>query len=142
MHSKLFIALTLSATLAVSLAPALNGDALSAPRSIPASPDLGMAILSANVDENGNLTGGAGAVGATKKSNGLYFVAFNRSLRSCTSLGAVSGNLGVLYQGFVSTELNSDTFNGAAYYGVSVATAGPGGVAGDRPFHVIVFCTQ
>jgi hypothetical protein len=139
MHSKLILALMLSATLAASLT--LNDNALAA-RPIPQAPDFGTAIMSAHVDDDGTLIGGAGAVGATRKANGLYFVAFNRSVQGCSHVGAVSGDLAVLYTAFVSTESNPDTFNGATYVGLSVVTANPNGLADDTPFHLLVFCPR
>jgi hypothetical protein len=141
MHSKLRFALMVSATLAAPMA--VDGNALArSPKAVPHVPDLGAAIMSANVNQNGNLYGGAGAVGATRKANGLYFVAFDRSVQGCAYAGAVSGAPALSVPGFVFTEGGYDTFDGATYYGVKVTTANPGGLAGDRPFHVIVFCAK
>jgi hypothetical protein len=113
-----------------------------APASQAADQTLGMAIMSAHVDYYGILKGGAGAVGASKQTNGQYFVAFNRSVEGCTYIGAVSGPTAANYIGFAIPVGKVGTFNGAAHYGVQVDTSDHNTLITDRPFHLLVFCAQ
>jgi hypothetical protein len=141
--SALFCALLFSAAAAIGAAFAEQPQAArqaAAPRA--ADQTLGMAIMSANVDRSGTLTGGAGVVGALRQANGQYFVAFNRSVEGCTHVGAVAGDVAFVFPGLVAATPKTDTFNGRTYYGVRVDTSDHDAFITDRPFHLIVFCSR
>jgi hypothetical protein len=99
-----------------------------------------MAMMSAQVDKDGNLTGGSGAVGTSRGYTGQYFVVFNRSVEGCTHVGGIGAP--TLYPGCVSATGSFGMFNGATYYGVIVVSLDPDGSPRDRPFHLTVFCSK
>ena len=134
MRSKLMFALPLVAALTTTLT--VEGKAL-------AASDLGIAIMSAQVDRDGHLQGGAGVVGVKRIGAGEYFVAFGRSVEGCTYTGTTSGKDAYLNPGFVAATELYETLNGVSYYGVRVTTLFPGPFpVVDRPFHVLVFCSK
>jgi hypothetical protein len=121
--------------LILALAAALVG----APASTRAAPDqtLGVALMSAVVNQLGTLLRGAGAVSATRNSTGNYRVIFNRQvLGKCTyvamaEVGPMSGGAFARVDETVSN-VNS----------VIVLTRNANNDEEDRAFELIAFCTQ
>jgi hypothetical protein len=130
---------------AAQVPPALAANAFAATRTAAphaAAPTLGMAILSAYVDQSSNPPVGAGVVGASRLSDGRHFVVFNRSVEGCIYAGTIVGSLTGFDLGLVATIGMSGTLNGVTYYGVRVDTADPNGGPSDLPFQLLVFCSK
>lgn len=121
--------------LALALATAL----VAAPASTRAAPDqtLGVALMSAVVNQSGTLLRGAGAVSATFIGTGTYRVIFNREvLGKCTYVamaetGPMTGGAFVRVDETV-TNVNS----------VLVQTRNAANAVEGRGFELIVFCAQ
>ena len=126
MRSKFLSTLALTATLAAS------------PAALDAAPDqtLGMAIMSASVDDGCVLTRGAGATGATPNATGICNVAFDRDVTACTYAGMIGNpGLSVSPAGEIAANPSGPTT-------VSVRTRDSSGTLTDLPFHLIVFCAR
>jgi hypothetical protein len=106
-----------------------------------AAPDdsLGMALMSAVVNDDGTLARGAGAVSSQKIDNGKVVVVFNRNVRECTyvaTLGFANTNsLGI--GGTVDVRGYSADVNA-----VLVLTSSTAPSPSNMPFHLIVFCAR
>jgi hypothetical protein len=127
MRSKSLFALALATTL------------VAAPASIRAAPDqtLGMALMSAVVNQSGTLNRGVGAVSATRNSEGNYRVIFNREvLGKCTYVAmAETGPMpGGAFVRVIETVTNVNS--------VLVLTRNANNDEEDRSFELIVFCAQ
>ena len=109
----------------------------------PAAPDgmLGVALMSASVDQSGNLIRGSGVVSSEMGSTGRYDVTFERPLAQCTCTASA---------GAASTPANFAnrivTANCRGTVGseqrVSVITSRPDGTFIGTDFHLIVFCPR
>ena len=104
-----------------------------------AAPDktLGMALMSAVVDEFGALKRGSGSVSSEKIANGRYVVLFNRNVRDCTYVASLGLSTTVRdgVPGTADVRAYSSNVNGV------LVNTSDGGLA-DRPFHLIVFCAK
>jgi hypothetical protein len=127
MSSKSFFALALAAAL------------VTAPASVRAAPDqtLGVALMSAVVNQLGTLLRGVGAVSATRNSEGNYRVIFNREvLGKCTYVAMAE--VGPMPGGaFVRVDETVSNVNS-----VLVLTRNANNDEEDRAFELIVFCAQ
>lgn len=108
-----------------------------------AAPDqrLGMSLMSAAVNDDGTLRGGAGAVSSSKHNNlpYEYEVVFNRSLSGCDAV-ATTGALFIEntdWSGFVAVSGMSSKPNS-----VLVLTKSTSGSPTPRPFHLLIFCAE
>ena len=125
---------------ALAAPPAFAQAAKSAPEA--ADMTLGMALMSAIVDAEGNLVSGAGAVSARKVNDqGFFEVFFQRTVGNCTSVASVGG------ASYVSTIGHgmAETYNVANIgggTGITVLTRDQSGVPVKRDFQVIVFCAK
>ena len=103
--------------------------------------DLGVAHLSAIVNEDGKLVRGSGARKATAVagSPGDYIVSFNRNIRNCTyvvSLGNPN-SVGVPQPGTISATGAFVDVNG-----VYIDANDTDGNPAENPFHLHVFCNK
>ena len=130
-------AVAASPTLAQQFRPAQSVAALQA-----AAPALGMAIMSAYVDQSGEQPAGAGVIGVRRIADGLHFVAFNRSVEGCVYVGTTSIAPASPDPGLISTNGVTGMLNGVIYYGVQVDTDLRNGDPSDLPFYLLVFCAQ
>ncbi|MPZ58606.1 MAG: hypothetical protein GEU91_19370 [Rhizobiales bacterium] len=122
MHTTLFFVLALAGALVT----------------VAAAPDkaLGMALLSAVVDQNGNLDRGAGIVSSARVSIGQYEVIFNQDVRECTYVATVGGTTIDTYTNkMIASPARRDQQDNGVWVRVS---AGSGHV--DAPFHLTVVC--
>lgn len=98
---------------------------------------LGMAMMSAIVNLDGDLLGGAGATGSKKTATGRYEITFNRSVAGCTYLGGISNNTdGLPFSGAIVAL--SNTFS--ADNTVLVNTMNTDGSNFNASAMVMVFC--
>jgi len=112
---------------------------VAAPASTRAAPDqtLGVALMSAVVNQLGTLLRGAGAVSATRNGTGNYRVIFNREvLGKCTYVAMAEG--GPMPGGaFARVDETVSNVNS-----VLVLTRNADNDEEDRGFELIAFCTQ
>jgi hypothetical protein len=111
--------------MAASFAPALA-------QNPPPAPDktLGMALLSAVVDQNGNLLYGNGAVSVQKPDTGFYVITFARSVANCTSVASGNTDQTIIRVGIFAGDDESVFAEDAA------------GNAKDAAFQLLVFCAK
>ncbi len=97
--------------------------------------------LSGTVNSFGTLVFGSGITATSNQSPGVYFVTFNRSVQSCTSVGTVGGYfIGGNTQGPQGGTL---VINGAGDTNpntVFVVTRDTTGASVNLPFHIAAFC--
>jgi hypothetical protein len=98
--------------------------------------------LFASVTSTGNLVYGAGATGATRSSEGVYRVTFDRSLRGCVGVaspgfGNPLGNSGEVLPGDAT---GAKVNLGLVDKQVEVTIGKGGGVIVDSSFQLAVFC--
>jgi hypothetical protein len=105
-----------------------------------AAPDntLGMALMAAEVvGANGSLIRGSGATGASRSSEGLYVVTFDRDVTECFYSATFTNIIGLLNPG---RTLQANTFNGNGVR-VRLLRAADDTVV-DADFQLIVFCPR
>lgn len=132
-------------TLAVStlgLAVLVAAVPASAKNAAPEATDntLGMALLSAAVDQNGTLYQNSGAVSATKVDTGLYSVTFNRSVVGCSIAGTLGSPIPLGAPDAVG-QMNVTPLDSAADT-IRVRTSNATGIGTNKNFHVILFCAR
>ncbi|HEY1962280.1 MAG TPA: hypothetical protein VGG69_07675 [Rhizomicrobium sp.] len=91
---------------------------------------LGMALLSAVVDQNGNLLYGNGAVSVQKPDTGFYVITFARSVANCTSVASGNTDQTIIRVGIFAGDDESVSAEDAA------------GKAKDAAFQLLVFCAK
>jgi len=128
MRSKSFFALALATAF------------VAAPAATRAAPDqtLGMALMSALVNSNGTLLGGAGATSSNQHSTGRYRVFFNRSVLGC-------GYVATRSHFFPNAHMDPATIStapGDSASSVWVVVQEADGTYVDRIFGMIVFCVE
>lgn len=122
---------------------ALFGVALLA-SSVPlrAAPDnkLGMALMSASVNDTGTILWSSGVtnLGTAKVGTGEYFLTFERKLLNCSCAATIGGPAAVPPQ---NTGITASCPRSDGPDAVSVYTS-VGNIATDLPFHLIVFCPK
>ena|SRR5438876_805507 len=95
----------------------------------------GSSGLYAVMDSGGSLSRSSGVLTTSKLSTGKYNVRFNRTITSCVWLATIGSPGTGSNNGMVSAEVTNGTTDT-----LTVTTLGASGNAGDRPFHLMVFC--
>jgi hypothetical protein len=92
MHAKFIFAVILFSSLTASAAAQRAPDIIILPGYAPQAADqtLGMALMSAFVNEDGTLARGAGAVSSQRTAEGSYEVDLDRDIHNCTYTASVS----------------------------------------------------
>jgi hypothetical protein len=105
-----------------------------------AAPDntLGMAILSAVVDTNGNLVSGSG-VADSELISGVYYVTFERAVTSCAYLATVGLPVGGFSQVGYTVQTTRNVANDRV---VNVLIKNTGDISVTRAFNLLVFCPR
>ena len=126
---------------AIMFALVLATALVAAPAATRAAPDqtLGMALLSALVNSNGTLLGGAGATSSNRRATGLYDVFFNRSVLGCDYV-ATQSNTNI--NNYVPPLATIATAPGLSADRVFVVVQDGAGTNVDRIFRMIVFCPK
>ena len=129
MRSKSFFALALATAF------------VAAPAATRAAPDqtLGMALMSAVVNQDGMLLGGAGATSSARHSTGRYRVFFNRSVLGCDYVATQSHFASLNHNTPLATIA---TAPGDSANSVWVVVQDGEATNVDRIFRMIVFCPK
>ncbi len=111
-----------------------------APSPEAADQTRGMALMSASVASDGALQASGGVVSSARVSTGFYSVKFDRSVENCTctaSFGSHSGTaVAYLAQNYISANCPFGDPDNVTVWIIR------GGVDGDYPFQLIVFCPK
>ena len=142
MRTRPFMAMALAGAVGVATgwigATQTRSANAAAPAPEAADGTLGMALMSAIVNRDGVLVGGAGVVSVQFDLDKMrYEVAFERDLSGCAYVATVGEPDKDAWDGYATTTRDI-TLGGK---GVSVATILNGNLS-KLPFHLIVFCTK